>query len=470
MTGAQEEDFATPIVAVLESDGFYAEQEIYQDTRYITFEELEPGTEYVITIRNEEKVFVKKSYFTATEQVVRGSMSVACDGDDVFIRVEGVSLKTGEFYTITAKDDNGKTLFVKDDVAPNKEFSFKLSEPKNLCFTLSVGGTVYCIDYIQTEPVEPVEPEYDFYNPVWTWADDYSTATLSFAEIHGGEPLEIKAEIAESYNQPSCETDGEHIYVATVLYEDEIYSDEQIVAEENTAFGHEYGEPVFEWSEDGEYGYTAKAIFTCLHDNSHILEMDADVVQGNYEFTAYVEYNGQSYNNTYYLENPYEPIPSDGVVISLENGAICINPNGYARSEGELSSNLTPFVSSAANPYLIENQDISWCDNIIQVYQKDSNLATADIYIKLSNVRIEAGSWCSLFLIKATQTVNIHLIIEGTVNFVGGSGQQIFSSQGSGAPTVNIIIDETSAGGTFNAEISDGLTYAASGTINVSYQ
>ena len=155
--------------------------------------------------------------------------------------------------------------------------------------------------------------------------------------------------------------------------------------------------------------------------------------------------------------------------ISLNDGQLFINASGYARSESGLN-NPTPFVSSAVNPYLIENQEIYGCDNIIQVYQTDKNIETADIYIKLSNVTIEAGSWCSLFRIMATNTVNIHLMIEGDVTFRGGSGQQIFSSQSTLDPTVNIIIDESTFGGMFNAELTDGLTQANSGTINVSYQ
>ena len=165
-----------------------------------------------------------------------------------------------------------------------------------------------------------------------------------------------------------------------------------------------------------------------------------------------------------------EPITEDEGkdAINLNEGQIFINANGYARKESGLN-NPVEFVSSVDNPYLIEEQEIDGCDNIINVYQIDSNLQTADIYIKLKDVTIEAGSWCSIFRIMAKNTLNIHLIIEGNVTFVGGSGQQIFSSQGSNSPTVNIIIDQTTCGGTFNAEISDGLTYAQSGTINVRY-
>lgn len=166
----------------------------------------------------------------------------------------------------------------------------------------------------------------------------------------------------------------------------------------------------------------------------------------------------------------YEETGGDSPDISLEEGAIYINPNGYARSESDLSSNPTEFTSSADSPYLIKDQEVSGCDNIIQVIQTDSSLATANIYIKLSNVSLSARSWASLFRIEATNTINITLIIEGNVTFSGGSGQQIFSSQGYGGATVNIIIDQTKAGGTFNAEVTDGLTHAETGTINVSYK
>ncbi|MBO7390267.1 MAG: hypothetical protein J6U39_02375, partial [Clostridia bacterium] len=154
--------------------------------------------------------------------------------------------------------------------------------------------------------------------------------------------------------------------------------------------------------------------------------------------------------------------------ISLNDGRFFVNASGYAMGYDESCLNTaTPFVSSQSKPYVIANQELDYCDNIISVYQTDSGISTTDIYIKLSNVTIEAGPWCSLFLIVATNTVNIHLIIEGNVTFIGGDDQQIFSSQGSGSPTVRIYIDES--GGTFTTEITNGLTYAASGTIDVQY-
>ena len=46
---AQEEDFINPIYAVLESDdGYRDQQEIQPDTTFLTFENLEPGKEYLL--------------------------------------------------------------------------------------------------------------------------------------------------------------------------------------------------------------------------------------------------------------------------------------------------------------------------------------------------------------------------------------------------------------------------------------
>ena len=150
----------------------------------------------------------------------------------------------------------------------------------------------------------------------------------------------------------------------------------------------------------------------------------------------------------------------------MELGPIYINVNGYGRLGSDLDSPIT-FVSTVDCPYIIKDQQIDYCDNIINVYQTDSNIKSADIYIKLSTVYIEADVWCSLFRIVATNYLNIYLLIEGEVDFVGGDGQQIFSSQGNGGASVIIIINESTYGGYFNAESPDGLTYKDSGSINI---
>ena len=225
---------------------------------------------------------------------------------------------------------------------------------------------------------------------------------------------------------------------------------------------------------EGEDDVTVTFDITFVDENSSFSCYDnyidmANIYAEQQNTTIKFNINGVHVNSNGKEISQDEPVSEDeDAEISLNDGQIHINANGYARQESDLS-NPTEFVSSFDNPYLIQNQKIYGCDNIINVYQKDSSIQTADIYIKLKDVTIQASSWCSLFRIVATNTLYIHLIIEGDVNFVGGQGQQIFSSQGTNSPTVSIIIDQTSLGGTFNADESNGLTYAQSGTINVRF-
>jgi hypothetical protein len=488
--GAQEEDFnnsANPIVAILEDgDGNSQVQQLTIDSKIITFEDLKPGKEYTITIKNDEKVFVKKSYFTATEQVEKGFISASYDGDEVYVFATA-RLDSGEFYTLTVRDEQGGVIFARDDTQSEKEFSFTYTGKSDLYFTLSVSGKTYAVETLVSRDKQP---EYDYDKGVWSWAEDYSWANITFEDIRGGEPLVVSAEITSTTIEPTCEEPGIITYIAT--YDN--YTDTR--EEALSALGHDYGDLIEGQPADCETSGTishyhcsvcgkyfdeeeneieeASLIIPAGHDYGELIpENDGENgLAAHYECSVCHKLFDENYEETTAEDleldvNIDEPLSND-VEISLQSGNICISPNGYARSESELS-NPTMFVSSADAPYLIQNQDIGGCDNIIQVYQTDSSIKTADIYIKLSNVRLEAGSWCSLFLIVATNNLNIHLIIEGEVTFVGGSGQQIFSSQRSGGATVNVIIDQSTYGGTFNAEISDGLTYAQSGTINVNY-
>ncbi len=467
MIGAQQEDFENKTYyAVLEGDGYSQSQEIFQDSVYITFEDLEPGKEYTITIKNDEKIFVEKSYFTATEDIQRGFVEVSNEENTIYAFVSCRKSKSNEFYTFTATDSSGKILFRNSDVKQEKEYSFDIEKPDTITFTLSIDGKVCCFEQLTIFP----EPEYDFENGIWNWNQDYSMASITFSDIYGGEPLTYEAFVQEYETPATCEEAGNIVYTASIYVEqaDAIFSDEQIV--ELEPIGHDYGEPMFEWTQNGNDMPSATATFTCLNDSSHQMVLTAEVSIDSssaqvLQYVATVIFDGVEYTDIFQGEGEEE---SEDLEISLNEGQIYISANGYARRESGLS-NPTEFVSSADNPYLIQNQEIYGCDNIINVYQTNQNIGTADIYIKLKDITIEAGAWCSLFRIVAMNTLNIHLIIEGNVSFVGGNGQQVFSSQGGNSPTVTIIIDQTSAGGTFNVETPDGLTYAQSGTINVRY-
>ena len=146
LKGAQEEDFATSIYAIIEDDsGILQQQAILPDSVYITFDGLEPNKEYVVTVKNDEKVFFKKSYFTLAEETEQGTIESWSEGNEVSVIVSVPNLKAGEFYTVTAVDANGKVVFSKDGVDPQTEYGFNVSESKTLYLSLTVNGAVQAL-------------------------------------------------------------------------------------------------------------------------------------------------------------------------------------------------------------------------------------------------------------------------------------------------------------------------------------
>lgn len=269
MTGVQDEDFATPIMAsITDGEGFYEEQEIFRDTLVLSFLDLAPGTEYTVTVKNEETIFFEKSYVTATEEVERGFLSAYNEENEIFVIVEGVILLGNERYTVTAKDERGNTVFARDGVDDFAEYRFTLDEPKNLFFTLLVGGKIAAVAELRIER-EP-EWEYDFNTAEWTWEDGFRTAFVSFAETHGYDPLILTAQVEEQIITPlTCESDGEFLYIARVLWDGVEYSDEKNVT--LPATGHDY-QPDWEWemNVDGWYSEDgATLFFVCSHDETH---------------------------------------------------------------------------------------------------------------------------------------------------------------------------------------------------------
>ena len=239
LSGAQEEDFANPIVAVLEDDtGVCGELEIFPDTLYLTFEDLQPGKEYVITVKNDEKVFFKKSFLTATEQIEKGSVYVSCEETRVFVSVEDVVLKAGEYYTVTVKDAKGNVLFAKDGTDVSAEYKFDLSEPQSVFVSLSVGAKTYSVSQFIVEKRDENKPEYDYDNPAWTWSENLTWAKVTFAELNGGNALEYDAKVdVKSEKEKTCYEDGYIEYVAIVETDGREFTDSKTVT---IPAGHEY--------------------------------------------------------------------------------------------------------------------------------------------------------------------------------------------------------------------------------------
>lgn len=244
MTGAQEEDFKTPIYAVLTSDdGTHLEQEVKQDTVLLTFDDLEPGREYRLIVKNEQKVFDEITCFTTTEPNQKGEIVSSMRGNDVFVTVRKADLKASEHYTLVAKDAQGNTVFSKDGVEPFAEYTFKVDKPKALYFYLMVGDKTYAISQIEL-------PDYDFDSGVWTWSEDFSGATVSFADKKGGAPLVLTATVTRKSTEPTCDKDGSLAYTAKAVHEGKTYTQTETVVLES--LGHNY----LAVYEDGEITYT----------------------------------------------------------------------------------------------------------------------------------------------------------------------------------------------------------------------
>ena len=231
ITGADERDFEQPIYAILTGEDTYLEQEVKQDTVLLTFDGLEPGKEYRLRVKNAEKVFDEVTAFTTTEPNDKGEIVSRMQGTDVFVTVNRVNLRSSEYYTVIAKDTNGKVVFSKDGMDEKAEYTFKVDEPKDLYLYLTVSGKTYAVSQVEV-------PLYDLQNGVWLWNDDYTAATVSFADTRGGEDLILTASVTRKRTEPDCEVDGSIVYTAKVTYEGKTYTDKKTTVLES--LGHDY--------------------------------------------------------------------------------------------------------------------------------------------------------------------------------------------------------------------------------------
>ena len=148
-------------------------------------------------------------------------------------------------------------------------------------------------------------PDDDYGDPVWTWADDYSSASATFSNgSHTVTLVDAATEVTYT-TDPGCETDGIGYYVASVDFGGETYShatDEDVTIP-GTATGHTYGFTGWSWAADHS---SAEATFTCEKgDDSFTLSDDSPemvtvepagcLTDANVKYTAQVSYNGEDY-------------------------------------------------------------------------------------------------------------------------------------------------------------------------------
>lgn len=138
--------------------------------------------------------------------------------------------------------------------------------------------------------------------PKWTW-DGFSAATATFTCANDKSHTEtVNAEITSETTAASCEKDGKTVYIATVIFGGNTYTDTK--TETIKKLGHTYGNPEWTWN-----GYDkATATFTCANDKSHTETVNAEITSettaatcekdGKTVYTATVTFGGNTYTDT----------------------------------------------------------------------------------------------------------------------------------------------------------------------------
>ena len=162
--------------------------------------------------------------------------------------------------------------------------------------------------YTDTKEVADIPATgHSYGKPEWNWSEDGKTCTVTFTcekdENHKESP---KVDVTSAVKKPAtCTETGVTTYTATVEFNGQTYTDTKDVADIPAA-GHSYGEPVWNWSEDGK---TRTVTFTCEKDENHKESPKVDVTSaikkpatctetGVTTYTATVEFNGQTYTDT----------------------------------------------------------------------------------------------------------------------------------------------------------------------------
>ena len=164
--------------------------------------------------------------------------------------------------------------------------------------TFTVNYTPAVVPY--TVSVMPANAGAHTYgDPVWTWAENYSSATATLVCTGCGKQIS-GTDNAPQYRTVTPETCfGNRIgcYTASVTLEGTVYTgDSASFTVPNTAIGHHaYNAPVWNWARDLS---SATATFVCPVCGDTATETDNESVYNNGSFTAEVAFMGETYSDT----------------------------------------------------------------------------------------------------------------------------------------------------------------------------
>ena len=163
----------------------------------------------------------------------------------------------------------------------------------------------------------------------WAWADDLSTATVTFlCDVCGKTTTKTvtQSDMQSSDTAATCTESGSKTYTATVTVDDVNYISSRSV-ETDPATGHAWGEPTWDWTQEENGRCTAAtATFTCTNDESHVETVDADITYkldkdaNKTIYTATATFEDKEYTATKEVE---------GIVENEENPFVDVNEDDY---------------------------------------------------------------------------------------------------------------------------------------------
>ena len=181
-------------------------------------------------------------------------------------------------------------------------------------------GTTYTDYKEQTIPATG----HDYGDPVWTWAEDYSTAAAAFTCKNDASHMEnVSATVtSEVTKEATEEEEGLEVYTASVTFNGNSYTDTVEKTIPRLDHVHVYGQPEWLWASDHNRAIATFTCQTCGEEISFIADISSVKTEptcteeGLEVFTASVEFEGNYYSDSVEVVLPATGHQYGSVVVS----------------------------------------------------------------------------------------------------------------------------------------------------------
>ncbi len=196
------------------------------------------------------------------------------------------------------------------------------TENKQIVYTAKV--TFQETEYTDVVRVDIPPCEHTYGDPVWNWADDYTTATATFTCTKCGDVQTLDATVTSEEDTENKQI----VYTAKVTFNEKEYTD--VVRVDIPPCEHTYGDPVWSWAEDYS---SATATFTCTKCGEEetltaTITSEEDTENSQIIYTATVTLNGTVYTDTVNVTMTPPPPTGESYVWFAVAGAALIASAG----------------------------------------------------------------------------------------------------------------------------------------------